>query len=269
MNFYPFHIGDYATHTAHLEPMEDLAYRRMLDLYYLREGPLPVDVQEVARLVRLRQHAEAVEAVLREFFDLTDTGWVNERCEAELAHATTKREKARASAMRSVAVRTANAEPALSERSTNAERTLSDRSATNTNPNTNPSSSSSKKSAPVAKPTDVSPEVWQSFLTVRKAKKAAVTDLAMLGIRREAVTAGITLEQALTMCCERGWAGFKAEWLQNQQLPRFERQDIARVTVPGRQGPDPALVKIEEDRKRAVPPPLEVLERMAKLRMKA
>jgi uncharacterized protein YdaU (DUF1376 family) len=44
MNYYPFHVGDYAAHTAHLEPMEDLAYRRMLDAYYLRESPLPVDV---------------------------------------------------------------------------------------------------------------------------------------------------------------------------------------------------------------------------------
>ena len=41
MNYYPFHLGDYAAHTAHLEPMEDLAYRRMLDAYYLREAPLP------------------------------------------------------------------------------------------------------------------------------------------------------------------------------------------------------------------------------------
>jgi len=40
MNYYPFHVGDYAAHTAHLEPMEDLAYRRMLDVYYLREEPL-------------------------------------------------------------------------------------------------------------------------------------------------------------------------------------------------------------------------------------
>lgn len=62
------------------------------------------------------------------------------------------------------------------------------------------------------KPVDVSEEVWQSFLMVRKSKKAAVTDLAILGIRREAVKAGITLEHALTICCERGWASFKADW---------------------------------------------------------
>ena len=67
-------------------------------------------------------------------------------------------------------------------------------------------------SAPVEKPVDVSEHVWMSFLTVRKTKKAAVTDLAILGIRREAVKANISLEQALTICCERGWAGFKADW---------------------------------------------------------
>ena len=62
------------------------------------------------------------------------------------------------------------------------------------------------------KPVDVSEEVWQSFKLVRNKKKAAITDLAILGIRREAVKAGITLEDAMTICCERGWASFKADW---------------------------------------------------------
>ena len=62
------------------------------------------------------------------------------------------------------------------------------------------------------KPVDVSEEVWQSFKAVRNKKKAAITDLAILGIRREAVKAGITLEEAMTICCERGWASFKADW---------------------------------------------------------
>ncbi|NDC25981.1 MAG: DUF1376 domain-containing protein, partial [Proteobacteria bacterium] len=34
MHYYPFHVGDYQAHTAHLTNTEDLAYRRMLDLYY-------------------------------------------------------------------------------------------------------------------------------------------------------------------------------------------------------------------------------------------
>jgi len=61
MNYYPFHVGDYASHTAHLEPMEDLAYRRLLDLYYLRETPLPADIQSTAKLVRMRSCAADVE----------------------------------------------------------------------------------------------------------------------------------------------------------------------------------------------------------------
>ena len=125
MNYYPFHLGDYAAHTAHLEPMEDLAYRRMLDAYYLREGPLPPDVAEVARLVRMRQNVADVEAVLREFFSLSDDGWVHERCAAEISKMQDKQAKAKASAEASVSARKAFAQRSLNERSTNAQRTLS------------------------------------------------------------------------------------------------------------------------------------------------
>ena len=85
VNYFPFNVGDYTAHTAHLEPMEDLAYRRCIDLYYLREGALPVDPMEVARLIRLRAHAADVEAVLHEFFTLTDAGWTQSRCDKEIA----------------------------------------------------------------------------------------------------------------------------------------------------------------------------------------
>ena len=84
MNYFPFHLGDYAAHTAHLEPMEDLAYRRLLDLYYLREGPLPTDIQTTAKLIRMRSKAADVEAVLREFFVSTEAGWRHARCDFEI-----------------------------------------------------------------------------------------------------------------------------------------------------------------------------------------
>lgn len=111
MNYYPFHLGDYAAHTAHLEPMEDLAYRRMLDAYYLREAPLPVDVGEVARLVRMRSNLAEVEAVLREFFTLQDDGWHQERCDSELDRMREKQAKAQASAQLAVAARRAKRQP--------------------------------------------------------------------------------------------------------------------------------------------------------------
>lgn len=85
MNFYPFHLGDYHAHTGHLEPFEDLAYRRMLDAYYLREGALPKDPAEVARLIRMRANVAEVKAVLAEFFQEQDDGWHHGRCDVEIA----------------------------------------------------------------------------------------------------------------------------------------------------------------------------------------
>ena len=84
MNYFPFHIGDYAAHTGHLEPMEDLAYRRLLDLYYLREAPIPADIMVTAKLIRMRTMVDAVETVLREFFELSESGWSHGRADEEL-----------------------------------------------------------------------------------------------------------------------------------------------------------------------------------------
>lgn len=127
MNYFPFHVGDYTAHTAHLDPIEDLAYRRMLDAYYLREGPLPSDHKEVARLVRLRDHLDAVTQVLGEFFELTDEGWRHARCDQEIAHMQDKQAKAKASAAASVNARKAKVERPLNGRLTDAQRTVSER----------------------------------------------------------------------------------------------------------------------------------------------
>ena len=121
MNYFPFHVGDYAAHTAHLEPMEDLAYRRMLDAYYLRETPLPLDVAEVARLIRMKGHQAEVQAVLTEYFQQTPEGWRHGRCDEEIARMQDKQTKARASAAASVNARKANAQRTLNERSTDVE----------------------------------------------------------------------------------------------------------------------------------------------------
>ena len=45
MIWYKFYLGDYITHTNHLSDAEDLAYRRLLDLYYMSEAPIPLDTQ--------------------------------------------------------------------------------------------------------------------------------------------------------------------------------------------------------------------------------
>lgn len=97
MNFYPHHIGDYLTATAHLSWVEDCAYRRLLDLYYSREQAIPGDVGQAARLCRAttKDERKAVETVLAEFFTLTDKGWMHARCEEEIVKAAEAAERAR------------------------------------------------------------------------------------------------------------------------------------------------------------------------------
>jgi len=60
---------------------------------------------------------------------------------------------------------------------------------------------------------NVSNPIAEDWIQIRKTKKAAITQTAIDGIQREADKAGLSLENALRHCCERGWAGFKAEWL--------------------------------------------------------
>ena len=83
MIWYKFHLGDYITHTLHLSDAEDLAYRRLLDLYYMSEKPIPLDTEAVSRKIRL--DLDITESVLGEFFDKTETGYRNARCDAEIA----------------------------------------------------------------------------------------------------------------------------------------------------------------------------------------
>lgn len=98
MHYYQFNIGDYQSHTAHLEPLEDLAYRRLLDWCYLHERPLPADIEQISKLIRMRSHSECIASVLREFFDLTPDGWWKERISKEIEKTGEKSRKASESA---------------------------------------------------------------------------------------------------------------------------------------------------------------------------
>ncbi len=97
MNYYPHHIGDYITATAHLTMLEDGAYRRLLDLYYSTEKQLPRDRKALYRLARARtkEEQEAVDVVVEEFFFETDDGWFHSRCDEEIEKARVLAERAR------------------------------------------------------------------------------------------------------------------------------------------------------------------------------
>ena len=85
MNYYSFHIGDYAAHTQRLSPIEDLAYRRMIDAYYLAERPFNGCSTDVAREIGLHDFIKEVEYILSKFFVQVDGYWTNSRCDIEIA----------------------------------------------------------------------------------------------------------------------------------------------------------------------------------------
>jgi uncharacterized protein YdaU (DUF1376 family) len=115
VHYYQFNIGDYSSHTNHLDPLEDIAYRRMLDWYYTHETPLPSDVQEIARYIRMRDDAATIRDVLNEFFELTEEGWFSARVQREIDHYRTKVEQAskagKASAERRFNARSTDVQP--------------------------------------------------------------------------------------------------------------------------------------------------------------
>ena len=260
MFYYSFNIGDYQSHTAHLSEMEDLAYRRMLDWCYLHEKPLPLDVEEISRQIRMRTHCDCIAIVLREYFKRTDDGYISDRVQHELSRAAEKSSKARLSAeVRWSTKKTNNA---------NALPTQSERNAIPIHQDTNTPIHKDKATA-VAPPDGVSQSVWNDFVKQRKAKKAPVSDTVITKIRNQAEKAGWSLEDALAEICARGWTGFNADWVKEKQTFAQQAADVARTTVPIAPNHDAALKAIEADLKRAVPMPKNIREQINAVLKKA
>lgn len=130
INNYEHHLGDYMRDAGHLSFIEDAAYRRLIDAYYIHEKPLPADVGACQKLARCTSGAErkAVAYVLSAFFELREDGHHQKRCDEVIAAFSAKQKKARDSAnarwrdKRSQYERNANAMRTHSERNTNAMR---------------------------------------------------------------------------------------------------------------------------------------------------
>jgi len=203
MHFYSFNIGDYISHTKHLSNMEDLAYRRLLDLYYLHERTLNEDVAIVARKINMRDNVPEVETVLEEFFVLeTGKGWTNPRADEEIEKYQSKVQSAiragKASAIARSNARSTTVQPNKKQ------ETLNNKQETYNNKT-------------LKRPRNVSKKTWDDFLVHRKNKKAPLTETALKGIKNEVKKTSISLEDALVMCQARGWQSFKSDWISKEQ----------------------------------------------------
>ena len=226
MHYYQFNIGDYASHTSRLTPLEDLAYRRMLDLYYLNEQPLNGCITDVAREIGLSEHVNAVEYILSKFFIEKENGFSQKRIDLEI-----KKYKSNAKNKSKAGIASAKARQLkASSNVTPVEQML----------NTNPTDEQlninhkpiTKNQEPVIKDIVVSTpkfnfknellalgvdkEVLADWLTVRKNKKASNTKTALKGLITEITKSGLMVNDAIEYAAKKSWAGFKAEWYFNE-----------------------------------------------------
>lgn len=223
MHYYTFNIGDYHSHTAHLDPIEDLAYRRMLDWVYLHESPLPDNIKQIAKLIRLPDEYDRIASVLREYFDLSEYGYTQKKAMQEIERFKSKSDKARAAINERWAREREN-------RDTDVLRTKNERN-TNHKPITNNHkekdlSNDRSKNVTVHDLVafGIDDQVAKDFQSIRKAKRSPLTKTALSAIEREAGKAGWSVQQAITECVARGWQGFKAEWVQNKGPPSSYQQ---------------------------------------------
>ena len=159
MHYYTWNIGDYSSHASHLNPIEDVAYRRLLDKYYLSEAPICLDIASAARSIGMREYQSEVEVVIREFFTQTESGWINKRAEQEIAHFRGKIDQASRAGR-------ASAERRSSARSTPVQRTSNQPITNNQEPVTKKESTSdasrptlARKKVPLPSDFAVSPRV--------------------------------------------------------------------------------------------------------------
>ncbi len=246
MHYYQFNIGDYQSHTAHLSDIEDLAYRRLLDLSYLHEKPIPDDIDQIARLIRMRSHSDCIAIVLREFFVRTEEGWINERVLKEIALVNEKSSKARDSAM--------------ARWKANAVRTHSEGNATHdTRHITQDTEHTKKKSQDKPAKSSRLTRIPDDFcISERVTKWAAEKGFDRLDEHLDAFVRKAKMKAYKYTDWDLAFMeAIREDWAKIRGRQTFAQQaaDIARVTVPGSTDPDPALQKIEEDRKKAVPMP--------------
>ena len=218
MHHYPFHIGDYIAHTHHLSLFENLAYRLLLDQYYLTEKPLP-DAPIISRLIGMREQVAEVDAVLQEFFVQTDDGWVNKRAEKEIEFYHARLEAASRGGKASAESRAKSKliERPLNSGSSGLEVDLSFASS-NQNQNQNQNHNQNLKPEPIkpkVKPAGAEapawlPASWQTYTQHRKESRKPLTATAQTAAINKLErwkAEGKDISAIITQSVENGWSG--------------------------------------------------------------
>jgi uncharacterized protein YdaU (DUF1376 family) len=210
--YMPIFTGDYLRDTRHLTPLKHGVYLLALMHCWDSKGPMPLDEQECAGICNCRSadEIESLRYVLGRFFVRMDDGHYNHRMQREV-------EKSEAlSRVRSEAGRAGY--EAKAKHLPSKSQAIAKHEPLSPSPSLSLNKKEERKNTSPSAPADVDEQVWNDFKALRKAKRAPITDTAIKGIREQAALANLTLEDALEICCKRGWRGFEAAWVTGPQF---------------------------------------------------
>ena len=208
MHYYPHNIADYRKDTRFLTKLQHWAYRELLDEYYLSEQPITKNEKDLFWRMGATtdEEQDAIKTVLHGFFEETENGFIHKRCDVEIQIF----------------------KDLIDKKSRAGKASGKSRSKTNTcstpvqhevgaveQPNTQEPIPKNK----INTPEGVDTRLWSDYLKIRKAKRAPITETALQALEREANKAGKSLAQAITLCVENNWVGFKADWESVKQAP--------------------------------------------------
>ena len=234
----PLYIGDYLADTQRLTTEQHGAYLLLL-MDYWRSGKLPDNDQVLAQITKLSPHAWSnAKNMLKHFFSIENGYWIHKRVEKELIQSLENQDKKHKRAIAGANARWGKDKEKISAITQNIIdqiQILKEEDKNNASsiaqailtqyPSPSPSplplslKTNINKAPKVAMPDGIPESLWKDFLEIRKAKKLPLTQTGLNGLIKQAEKANKPLKDVLQICCENGWAGFKASWLANLDNP--------------------------------------------------
>lgn len=211
--WYRWHPSLYRANTLHLSLEHDCLYRRLIDYYMEARSPLPDNNQALARICGVSIECfENAEGVLKAFFEHSNGVLRHRFCDAEL-----DRQDGKAKQRSAIAQRAAEKRWSSESRKNKGLDALSmpdamPRDARGEERKGKENKKEKTVSGREMRPDDVPDGIWLEFVSLRKVKKAPITQTVIDAYRAEASKAGIRLEDAIRYSVINGYAGFKADW---------------------------------------------------------
>ena len=146
------------------------------------------------------EEQDAIRTVLTGFFEETENGFIHKRCDVEIQifkEIINKKSRAGKASGKSRRGKTNTCSTSVQQEVAGVEQPKNQETITNIH---------------ISRPMDVNVSIWEDYMHFRKVQNKPLYETTLKSIKKEAIQAGITLNQAITVCLENNWISFKADW---------------------------------------------------------